>query len=134
MDTLSWEEHVVRLLAASQFKAGAPAQLIEKLALPLYQVAEEFAQSSWDVKIVNVFQSVTDTQFPRVLDEKFSTLDMQSVRDIGVSSSHSGLWSFKNTDHLTERICEQLELMVQSQYQRKCIFLKLSISLYTGVM
>lgn len=61
---MSWEEHIVRLLAASGFKAGLPSQLLKKLALPLYQVAEEFAQSPWDVTVLNVFQK----------DQKIDTL------------------------------------------------------------
>lgn len=56
VDTASWEEHVVHLLAMSAFEAGSPTQLLHSLAMPLYEGAEEFAQRSWDIKIVNVFQ------------------------------------------------------------------------------
>jgi hypothetical protein len=56
VDTASWEEHVVRLLAMSQFEAGSPTQLLHNLTIPLHQSAEEFAQRSWDMKVVNVFQ------------------------------------------------------------------------------
>jgi hypothetical protein len=56
VDSAIWEEHIVRLLAMSEFEAGSPTQLLYNLAMPLYQGAEEFAQSSWDIKIVNVFQ------------------------------------------------------------------------------
>lgn len=76
IDTASWEEHVVRLLAMSTFDAGSPTQLLHSLAMPLYQGADEFAQSSWDMKIVNVFQ---DDENPRKGAAVRATLVVQSV-------------------------------------------------------
>ncbi|RYP70535.1 hypothetical protein DL769_004928 [Monosporascus sp. CRB-8-3] len=113
-DVAFWEYHIIRLLAISKLQGGSPSQLLQTLPQDLYGGAEDFAETSWDFNILNLFQ-----RGEAVLHEAFASLHSNKAKNKGLSGSHAELWEFRLGDRKTEIVCKEIEQMVKIEKPRK---------------
>uniref|UniRef100_A0A093X7X1 Ankyrin-3 n=1 Tax=Talaromyces marneffei PM1 TaxID=1077442 RepID=A0A093X7X1_TALMA len=111
VDLLSWENHVLRLLAFSKSTPGSISHLLQTLPEQLAEDAEEFAALSWQFHVMNMIEG-QGTDYDTVLDRFSASFDSRGGRNIIMSKKHSQLWDLQPEDPWLDTILAMLKSFV----------------------